>query len=68
MRTSLSALSGNFIENRDIVKSYFPWESSYLYPVCAAIFTDKRIKADPAQLKNCKNLLKSQSALGISMI
>ena len=63
MRTSLSALSGNFIENRDIVKSYFPWESSYLYPVCAAIFTDKRIKADPAQLENCKNLLKSQTGV-----
>ncbi|MGN0400381.1 MAG: DUF4003 family protein [Blautia sp.] len=63
MRTSLEALCGNFIENRDIVKAVFAWENSYLYPVCAAIFTDKRRKADPAKLEYCKNLLKSQTGV-----
>ncbi|MGN0324073.1 MAG: DUF4003 family protein [Oliverpabstia sp.] len=63
MRTSLATLCGNFIENRDIVKSVFSWESSYLYPVCAAIFTDKRMKADPARLEYCKNLLKAQTGV-----
>ena len=63
MRTSLSALCGSFIENRDIVKSAFAWESSYLYPVCAAIFTDKHKRADVERLHECRDLLKAQTGV-----
>ena len=63
MRTSLSALCGSFIENRDIVKSAFPWESSYLSPVCAAIFTDKHKRADVERLHECRDLLKGQTGV-----
>lgn len=63
MRTSLFALCGSFMENRDIVKSTFAWESSYLYPVCAAIFIDKRCKAAPDRLEHCKTLLKEQTGV-----
>lgn len=63
MRESLSELCSSFIENRNIVKSVFSWENSYLYPVCAAIFTDKRKKADAAQLQYCKRLLKDQTGI-----
>ena len=63
MRASLSALCDSFIENRDIVKSTFAWESAYLYPVCAAIFLDKRRKAEPDRLEYCKKLLKAQTGV-----
>lgn len=63
MRASLSSLCGSFIENRDIVKSAFAWESTYLYPVCAAIFIDKRRKANIDQLESCKKLLKAQTGV-----
>lgn len=63
MRSSLSSLCDSFIENRDIVKSAFAWESTYLYPVCAAIFIDKRRKADIDQLEYCKKLLTTQTGV-----
>lgn len=63
MRSSLSALCGSFIENRDVVKSTFAWENSYLYPVCAAIFTDKRCRATSDRLEYCKTLLKAQTGV-----
>ena len=63
MRASLSALCGSFIENRDVVKSALPWESQYLYPVCAAVFTDKRRTAEPDRLESCKRLLKAQTGV-----
>ena len=28
-----------FIQNRDAIKKDFGWESIYIYPLCAAIFT-----------------------------
>lgn len=63
MRESLHELCKNFINNRDIVKSAFGWESNYFYPVCAAIFTDKRQTADAERMKYCKNILKKQTGL-----
>ncbi len=63
MRDSLSALCSSFMENRDLIKSVFRWESAYMYPVCAAVFTDKRKRADAAQLNSCRNLLKLQTGV-----
>lgn len=63
MRNTLSALCDNFIENRDIIKATFGWESTYLYPVCAALFTDNQLKSDANKMKYCRDLLKRQVGL-----
>lgn len=63
MRGSLSALCGSFIENRDTIKAAFGLESSYLYPVCAAVFTDRHKRADVERLRECRKLLKAQTGV-----
>ena len=73
MRASLVELSESFIKNRDIIKQGFAWENSYLYPICAAIFTDKRKTADVERMKECRDILKSKNGIfsdfrGISML
>ena len=45
MRSSLATMCSRFIENRDIVKSTFVWDSTYMYPICAAIITEKGMRA-----------------------
>lgn len=61
MRPSLTALCSRFIENRDVVKSTFAWDNAYMYPVCAAIITDKGMRADEERLKRCRELLNEQT-------
>lgn len=63
MRATLAAQCSRFIENRDIVKSTFKWDSSYMYPICAAIIADKGMRADPERLKNCRDLLKEHTGV-----
>ncbi len=63
MRESLSALCSDFIENRDVVKEAFPWDSTYLYPVCAEIFTSRHRKASKERLHACRDLLKEQTGV-----
>lgn len=63
MRDSLSVLCEKFIENRDTIKSSFGWESSYLYPVCAAIFMDKRATVTVEQMRRCGDILKSHTGI-----
>lgn len=61
MRASLMGYCDRFIENRDVVKSTFSMESGYLYPICAAIITDRGVQADPQRLKACRDLLKDET-------
>lgn len=63
MRASLSALCGRFIENRDIVKASFVWESAYLYPICAAIITDQGRMASREVLTECRDILKERTGI-----
>ncbi len=63
MREELHTLCQNFIRNRDVVKSTFGWESTYIYPVSAAIFTDKRMTADADRLRRCKDILKEHTGV-----
>lgn len=63
MRSSLAGLCSLFIENRDVVKSTFTWESNYMYPVCASIITDKGMQADEGRLIRCKELLNEQTGV-----
>lgn len=63
MRTSLQEQCESFIENRDIIKSVFKTESSYMYPICSSIITDKGKRADPERLRQCRDLLKEQTGI-----
>lgn len=63
MRESLAAICEQFIQNRNIIKGAFGWESSYMYPVCAAIFTDKRQNVDVEKLQHCRDLLKEKTGI-----
>lgn len=63
MKKNLEELCSRFIENRDLIKSAFGWESAYLYPVCAAIFTDKRQTADIRRMKECNEILKEHTGI-----
>ncbi|MBQ7916553.1 MAG: DUF4003 domain-containing protein [Firmicutes bacterium] len=49
------------MENRDQIKSAFPWDSSYIYPVCASLFADRSMSVDPQRLKACEELLKEKT-------
>ena len=61
MREALLEQCESFIENRDIVRSVFKMESSFMYPVCAAIITDKGKRADAERLRLCRDILKAQT-------
>lgn len=63
MRNALEKRCQLFIENRDIIKSAFIWESSYIHPLCASIYTMKGRRADADILKNCRNILNEKTSL-----
>lgn len=63
MRETLSAICKNFIDNRDRIKSAFSWDSTYIHPVCAAVFTDRRQQADVERMKYCRDILKEQTGI-----
>ena len=63
MDQKLNSLCDLFIRNRDIIKSEFFWESSYIYPVCAAIFMEKGRTADPERMEECKKILKDNTGI-----
>lgn len=61
MRPSLQSLCNSFIESRDTIKETFFWGSSYIYPVAAAVFVDKRVTADRERLEMCGDILKENT-------
>lgn len=63
MDSVLSALCEKFIQNRDIIKSTFRWESAFFYPIAAATFLDRRQMADREKLKECYDILKEQTGV-----
>lgn len=63
MRETLSAICKNFIDNRDRIKSAFSWDSTYIHPICAAVFTDRRQQADVERMKYCRDILKEQTGI-----
>lgn len=63
MRETLSALCESLIQNRDILKSTFKNETTYLYPVCAAIFVNKGQTAEEEKLRFCRDLLKKKTGI-----
>lgn len=63
MSDSLRELCELYINNREIVKKSFPMESSYFYPICAMLFTDRKISADGERLKTCREILKRKTGV-----
>ncbi len=63
MKESLRARCELFIENRDVIRESFTWQSSYLYPLCSSILTSKNQRADIEKLKECKRLLHSKTGV-----
>lgn len=63
MRETLSVICENFIDNRDRIKAAFSWDSAYIHPVCAAIFTDRRQLADVERMKCCRDILKGETGV-----
>lgn len=61
MRSTLNAQCERFIDNRDIVKSVFRWESGYVIPACAACFG--RDSADKERLRQVAALLKEETGI-----
>ncbi len=58
MNEALNSRCRLFVENRDAFKAAFPWENSYFYPVCAALFTDTGRLAEVEKMKATRALLK----------
>lgn len=63
MKESLQILCSSLVENRKIIKSAFPLENSYIYPVCAEIFTEKHQTAQEEKLSDCRRILKENTGI-----
>ncbi len=46
MNANLQSVCEDFIQNREIIKENFAWESNLIYPACAMIFVDKNSTAE----------------------
>lgn len=63
MREELRKRCELFVENRDIMKSAFGWESAYVYPMCAGILTSRGAHADKEHLLYCRDILRANTGL-----
>lgn len=63
MKESLQNRCRLFVENRDRIKSEFKWETTYMYPLCAAMYTAEGIQADPSTMRACQKLLKQHTGV-----
>lgn len=63
MREEIKLSCELFLENRNIVKSAAKWESAYMYPLCASIYTQRKRRADPERLKACREILRERAGL-----
>lgn len=61
MKESLMNMCDSLAENRRTIKLAFPLENSYIYPVCAEVFTEKNLSADIDSLEECRRILKEQT-------
>ena len=63
MNPNLQLLCDQFIQNRDIIKESFAWDSSLIFPACATIFMEKNIIPNRNNLKFCENVLKENTGV-----
>lgn len=63
MKESTENRCRQFIKNKEVIRKEFSWESTYMYPLCAAIFTMNGKEADGGQLKACTELLRQHTGM-----
>lgn len=63
MRETLKKRCDLFVANRDAIKSAFGWENTYIYPLCASIYTARNREADIECMDSCRDLLKQKTGL-----
>ncbi len=62
MKDSIAMLSDSFVQNKEVLKSYFGREDVSVYPICAAVFTDRQKLATEENLAACRELLKTSES------
>lgn len=63
MNNSLQRRCELFIQNYNEIRGGFKWDSTYILPLCANIFTERGKQADAEWLKRCLNLLKQKTGV-----
>jgi hypothetical protein len=63
MRTELQNRCRLLVENRNIIKSEFSFESAYVYPLGASILAAKNKTADVDAISSCLSLLKDRTGI-----
>lgn len=63
MREELQKRCKLFINNRDMMKAGFAWESPYLYPLCASLYAKKDQVVDIEAMKIAKKMLKEETGV-----
>lgn len=61
MNDQLQSLCDAFIARRDVVKSVFPWDSAYLYPVSAVVLLRSEPPVTKERLLECRALLRRET-------
>ncbi|RBP66647.1 uncharacterized protein DUF4003 [Alkalibaculum bacchi] len=52
-----------FVRNRDIMKNHFRWDHSSLHPLCGSMYTERQLEVDEVKIKECKDIIKSNTGL-----
>ncbi len=63
MNEEFTILCEGFIANRDIVRKVFPFESMYMLPVSANVFSQQGMLADEYKLKQCKRIVEFNASI-----
>lgn len=63
MNEPLTKVCEQFIADRDIIKTTFPWDSTYIVPVCAMAFGSRNKAVSADKLKECRKLLEQHTSI-----
>lgn len=63
MNDKLKTICEQFISDRDIVKSTFPWDSSYIIPLCAMSLGSRNVEVTADKLKACRKALEQHTSI-----
>lgn len=63
MNDRLKTICEQFISDRDIVKSTFPWDSSYIIPLCAMSLGSRNVEVTADKLKACRKALEQHTSI-----
>lgn len=63
MNDRLKTICEQFISDRDIVKSTFPWDSSYIIPLCAMALGSRHVEVTSDKLKACRKALEQHTSI-----